>query len=229
LTVVLSVTSPAGVAPTTESLTLTRTPKSSNFEWILGASGIMAISVLVIAGALRKWPKKQDKNADHIIYTDATFSFAQSWVTAISAILTAVGAIFTTTGVLTDLVPGIDTGFFLAITVVYGIVLFLAPLVYSIFQKTDADNNDVYGRRSGFVIASAIVATAVGGQLATVGAIVWLSDLDKDIRQLFLCFLGVVAVLIILYIESTRRQLWMLKKPSTDSATKTKPSIAPLV
>jgi hypothetical protein len=38
---------------------------------------------------------------------------------------------------LTKLVPGIDTGFFLALTIAYALVLSLAPLIYTAKETVD--------------------------------------------------------------------------------------------
>ncbi|HEY3906981.1 MAG TPA: hypothetical protein VGM14_23955 [Streptosporangiaceae bacterium] len=48
---------------------------------------------------------------------------------------------------LADLVPGIDTGFFLAINITYGVILAIASVTYSAFQKVV--NNHTYGTRIG--------------------------------------------------------------------------------
>ncbi len=128
--------------------------------------------------------------------------------------LTVVATVFSTTGVLSDLIPGIDTGFFLAVTITYGVVLALAPLAYSIFQIVE--HNHVYGSRLGFQTAAAITGIAVGGQLSTAGAIIILSDnLGFPLRIGLLAFLGVVAVAVIAYTEATRRQLWRLQAPES--------------
>jgi hypothetical protein len=222
LTVILSISSPSGVVPSTEAVTLTRDPRSSNFHWIIIASLIMGAAVLLIrllGKLLDHWRFVPDPAGGDLIYTDTTFSFSQSWLSSISAVLTAIAAVFSTTGVLTSLVPGIDTGFFLAVTVVYGVILVLAPLVYCSFQKPD--DGHVYGRHAGYVLASAITAATVGGQLATVGAIIWLSDLSQDVRETILVLLGVVASLVLVYIEATRRQLWQLEKPTPSPETGT--------
>jgi hypothetical protein len=134
--------------------------------------------------------------------------------------------VFTTTGVLTSLVPGIDTGFFLAVTIVYGVVLSLAPLVYSALQKLE--NGQMYGSHVGYAIAAAITAVAVGGQLSTVGAVIWLSGLNAGLRWGLLAFLIVVALLVVWYTEQTRRQLWELPKPKEDPTTKMMPSVTPM-
>lgn len=47
-----------------------------------------------------------------------------------------------------------------------------------------------------------------------------------DVRRGFLFFLGIAALLVIMYIEATRRQLWVLPKPSTAAATGTSPPTA---
>lgn len=226
LTIILSITSPSGVLPSTEAITLTRSPLSSNFTWILIGSLIMGACALAVAGIFGLCTKKFDRPPEpedsKIIYTAATFSFGQSWAGGIAGILTIVVTVFSATGVLSSLVPGIDTGFFLGVTIVYGVVIALAPLVYSTFQTVGGDGQ-VYGRHIGFVIAAAVTAIAVGGQLSTIGAIVWLSDLDEPVRRAFLWFLSVVAALVIVYIEATRQQLRALPKPSTDP-TKGPPS-----
>jgi hypothetical protein len=218
LTVILTVISPSGVAPSTKDITLTRSPLSANFLGILIVSlGLGAF----ILGVSFLFQKKPDGTTDkQIIYTNSTFSFSQSWATSIAAILTVVGTVFTTTGVLTSLVPGIDTGFFLALTIVYGVVLALAPLVYSALQKPE--DGQVYGTHLGYVIAAAITGVAVGGQLSTVGAVVLLSDLGW-VRWLLVAVLGVIALLVIWYTEATRQQLWVLPKPPKDPTTNLPP------
>jgi hypothetical protein len=214
LQVVLTVTAPSGVMPSTESITLIRSLRNSNFLGILLGSLIVGLAtVAVFVGFGRR---SGDGACCEIIYTDATFSFSQSWATNIAAVLTVVATVFSTTGVLPDLVPGIDTGFFLAVTITYGVVLALAPLAYSIFQKVD--NNHVYGRRFGFQAAATITGIAVGGQLSTVGAVIWLSDLSNGARYGLLIFLGVVAAAVVTYAEATRRQLWKLEKPELPPA-----------
>jgi hypothetical protein len=216
LTATLTLRSPPGVVPSTEIITLTRSPKSLNFAAIFIASLALGVSVLYVAWFFREKP---DMKADsEVIYTDATFSFSQSWATGIAGLLTIVATVFSTTGVLTVLVPGIDTGFFLAVAIVYGVVLTLAPLVYSTLEK--AKDGHMYGSHHGFVIAAAITAVAVGGQFSTVGAVIWLSDLNLFLRVAFLVLLGGVAAVVIAYTEATRRQLWLLPKPPTDPTTK---------
>jgi hypothetical protein len=214
LTAVLTITKPAGVAPSTDELKLTRSPVSSNFYAIGGASLGMGLLVLLTFWRYRDKPnppKPPNPDSD-IIYTESTFSFSGSWATSISGVLTIVATVFTTTGVLTSLVPGVDTGFFLTVTVVYALILSLGPLVYSALQKT-SDDGLVYGTKRGFKAAAAITAAAVGGQLSTVGAVIGLSDLDGRVQVVLLVFLGVVSALMVFYAEMTRRQLWRLLAP----------------
>jgi hypothetical protein len=86
----------------------------------------------------------------------------------------------------------------------------------------------MFGSRVGYVIAAAITVMAVGGQLSTVGAVIWLSGLNAGLRWGFLAFLGVVSLLVVWYTERTRRQLWELPKPKEDSDTQMMPSVAPM-
>lgn len=210
LEVVLTVAQPAGILPSTEAITLTRSPENSDFGWILGGSLIVGLAIIVTFIACPRWPEEKEP-ASKFIYTDSTFSFSQSWATSIGAVLTVVATVFTTTGVLADLVPGIDTGFFLAVNITYGVILAIAPVTYSAFQKVV--NNHTYGTRIGFCFAATITGIAVGGQLTTVGAVVWLSDLGHDARVGLLVFIGVIAAVIVAYTEATRRQLWQLRDP----------------
>jgi hypothetical protein len=226
LTAILTVRSPPGVAPSTEDITLTRSPLAANFFGILAGSLILGALVLIVFFLSRGKPTLPPGQDETIIYTNSTFSFSQSWATSIAAILTVVATVFTTTGVLTSLVPGIDTGFFLAVTIVYGVVLSLAPLVYSALQKLE--NGQMYGSHIGYAIAAAITAVAVGGQLSTVGAVIWLSGLNAGLRWGLLIFLGVVALLVLWYTEQTRRQLWELPKPTEDPTTHMMPSVTPM-
>jgi hypothetical protein len=222
LTVTLTVLSPAGVAPSTQDITLTRSPRSLNFVGILlGSLGTGS------AVALLMWIRR-DKRAfgRNLIFTDSTFSFSQSWATSVSGILTIVATVFTSTGVLGDLVPGIDTGFFLTVTIVYGVVLALAPLMYLTLQQPDG-NHHIYGTRQGYAVAAVITLVAVGGQLSTLGAIIWLSDLNRPLRAVLLVFLGAVAAAVVWYTEATRRQLWQLV-PSPAPAPGSAPATAAL-
>jgi len=210
LTVVLRIKSLSNITPSTPTIALTRSPRSSNFLGILGGSLAVAIMVPLIAW----WRKSQPRGVENTrkIYTDTTFSFSQSWATGIAAILTVVATIFTATGVLSNLVPGIDTEFFLAVTIVFGVVLTIAPLVYSALQIPDGAH--VYGSRNGFVIAAAITGAAVGGQLSTVGAIISVSDLPGKAKIPLWALLGAVAIVVVWYTEMSRRQLWQLKPPA---------------
>jgi hypothetical protein len=209
LTAVLKVTRPTGVPPSTVALTLTRSPKASNFVAILGAS--LGLGILVFATLIIKEGTWRGDGAT--IYSDSTFSFNESFVTSIAAVLAIIATVFSATGVLTSLVPGIDTDFFLGVTVVFGVVITLAPLVYSIFQIPA--NGPVYGRRIGFVIAATIVGISVGGQLATLGAIVAISNLGPNLRITFCVLLGVVALIVLAYIRATENQLWALRPPGS--------------
>jgi hypothetical protein len=220
LTAVLVITAPSGVVPSTQAITLTRSLKASNFYGILGGSLAVGAAVLFTAWIRRPRPADedrtdQDRQPRGIIYTDTTFSFNQSWATSIAAILTVVATVFTTTGVLSALVPGIDTGFFLAVTIVYGVVLTLAPLVYSALQIPRGAH--VYGSRSGFIVAAAITGIAVGGQLSTVGAIIAVSDLPWKVRWILWALVGAVAALVVWYTDQTRRQLWHRPPPPAGS------------
>jgi len=176
---------------------------------------LFGLAIFLIA--LYRKPKSAIQTPSGIIYTEATFSFSQSWATSITAILTVVATVFTTTGVLSKLVPGIDTTFFLAITIVYGVVLALAPLVYSALQKLKG--NRVYGSRRGFILAAAITGVAAVGQLSTVGAIIALSDLNW-VKWVLYVILGAVAVLVGWYTEATKERLWQLPQPPADSPQK---------
>ena len=231
LTAVLEVTSPSGVLPSTQSITLTRSLKASNFYGILGGSLGVGLAVLLTSW-FRRRPADDEGDGtaattgSQIIYTDATFSFSQSWATSIAAVLTVVATVFSTTGVLSSLVPGIDTEFFLAVTIVYGVVLTLAPLVYSALQIPEGTH--VYGRRGGFIAAAVITGVAVGGQLSTVGAIVALSNLSCGVKWLLWVLLTAAAALVVWYTEATRGQLWQLPPPPADSTKSTAPTVAAL-
>lgn len=212
LTVVMTV-SVNNILPSSQTLTLTRSPRSTNFISIAVTSGLVGLLVFCLLYVVVGHRSSGD-NAN-IVWTPSAFTFSGSWVTSISAVLTAVATVFTTTGVLTSLVPGIDTSFFLGVAVVYAVVLSLAPLVYSALMSVPSGSTDgvAYGTRTAFRAAAAITAVAISGQLSTVGAVCWLSDLSGPVRCCFLGLLGVVAVVIVWYIMVSGDQLTELAKP----------------
>jgi hypothetical protein len=230
MTVVLTITAPSGVAPSTVTMTLIRSARLLNFGWIFAGSLIVGAAVLVAFRRFRNTPEPlapvegTPAPDAKVIYTESTFTFSGSWATSISAVVTVVATAFTATDVLKKLVPGVDTTFFLAVTIVYGIVLSLGPLVYSALEQPVTGHT--FGTKRGFRIAATITAIAVGGQLSTVGALVWLSDLNTVGRLAGLVFLGVVAALVVFYTEMTRRQLWQLRPPPPAATAPVKPMSA---
>ena len=78
VTVVVRVTSPLNVIPVSEPITLTRSPKGSNFFGILGGSLALGLGVLALAWLpFRRRDGNPGTGHPGVIYTDATFSFSQ--------------------------------------------------------------------------------------------------------------------------------------------------------
>jgi hypothetical protein len=226
LTVLLTV-SANDILPSSQTLTLTRAPLSTNFLGIALASLGLGFAVLVLLTLTLR--RRTGRN--NILWTPSTFSFSGSWVTSITAVVTAVVAVFTTTGVLTALVPGIDSSAFIGSTVVYAFVLSLAPMIYSALMTADStvQNGSAFGTRTGYRLAAAITAVAFGGQLATVGAVVSLSSMPLELRTGLMALLGVAAVVMVVYVWRSGDQLSKLTDPSPPATapTETQPLTMP--
>jgi hypothetical protein len=61
----------------------------------------------------------------------AVFSFKDSWLTTVATFTAVLGTILTTTGVIANLLPGLDTDRLLALNLGFGGLVLIAPVVYA--------------------------------------------------------------------------------------------------
>jgi hypothetical protein len=252
ITIVLTVATESGVSvpPVFASLSLTHGLRTAGYEWALACAAGLAILVMLLHVTLFRREKVPDPATmkvgeaklfrriwrGTIFPPSSDWTFSGNWTTSVSALGAVLGTVLASTGVLTDIVPGLDTGRLLGTSILLVALLLLLPLIYTsgakqtdvTFQPTGADKPTVVkvsGVAPPAVLLSAFVSMFVTlAELGLIGALIneaslasqaWLNGVLKIAITALLALAAVcLAIYALRTLDSLRAQLPTAPEPA---------------
>jgi hypothetical protein len=139
------------------------------------------------------------------------WSFTDSWATTLTALGALLGTILSTTGILPESTKLLSNAALGGLNLVFGLMVLVAPLVFSAFSHDTANNYDepsYQGTVWSFLIACIITIWAVVGELATIMVLLQelaVGTLSVSLSWLFVVLLLIAEVLLVVYAWSTMR------------------------
>jgi hypothetical protein len=126
------------------------------------AALIMLVSVLWLVFTMDKAPAGTDAGVTKLAVSEGpTWTFQGSWATNLTALGALFGTVLSTSGFLSEVMPGLSLGMFVAFNLLYLFLLPLAAVVYQAFSLKDKPSFP------GLVAAGGITLWATLGELAT--------------------------------------------------------------
>jgi hypothetical protein len=135
LSVVLTVTSPADIPPTTEVFTLVRklSLKHAIVPCVIG----FGFGLVFFATRFGWWPRGCQRTGR--VYPPPTWTFGGSWVTGIAGLSAVLATVLASTGTLTDALPGFDVQQFVVLNIILGGFLLAGPMFYNALSEVVSD------------------------------------------------------------------------------------------
>lgn len=99
--------------------------------------------------------------------TSGNLDVRGSWASSLTALGAALGTVLAATGFLTDVVAGLSTGMFAAMSLLFGFLVLLGPVLYTAFHNRDGE--PTYVR---LLIAAGLTVWAAIGELITAAQLV---------------------------------------------------------
>jgi hypothetical protein len=173
----LALTPPAGqlalsVVPMTIPLTVRRQVSTRQYLWYPLVSGVALAVLLVLFTGMLGVPRQAGRVRMYHggrfwrmpLHASAAWSFGDSWATNITAVSTVIGAVFTASGSVAELIPGVELGRFGLLLALAGVITAGAPLLFGWL-------NYQFGSADQTIAASAVVslskeANTVGARIA---------------------------------------------------------------
>jgi len=160
-----------GVAPVTTRFTLIHDVAGMNYWLTILISGALALIFVIVMIAIRR------SVLSETVQTGPGWSFNDSWLTNITALGAILGTVLASAGFLPDVLPGVSTGGFTGLSLLFGGLVVTAPIVYAAASKwqfaaqspTDTSPATLVspGRVWGVVVAAGFTLWGVFGELAT--------------------------------------------------------------
>jgi hypothetical protein len=214
LTLSLVVAKPAQIKPATITLTLLRSPRTSDYLIPIIFAGLFSILIML-------WTlySLEPLSATRPVYTASSWGFSSSWLTALSALGAIFGTVLAATGFLADVFPGVDVQRFFSLNVLFASAILAAPLVYAAASKSDPHGRVTIGSVGGFTLASAVTLFGVTGEVATLAVLVWIADTGKGAQASLTVTLILIVLIIAWYAHTTTRQIIQLPPPEQREGT----------
>jgi MFS family permease len=234
----LAVVDPPNAKPATLTVSLARRVDGWAYTWTVVFAIAFAVLVILLRAvdwAVRErrwaslfkeplWPPAKTQiwaYARQPVYTEQTWSFSGSWATTVTALGAVLATVLAASGFLEDVVPGVDVTRFIALNIVFGGAVIIAPVFYLATSRARlCDDNtrlSVNGTLGG--LSGAVLLTVIGvyGQLGTLGLLVNVSDVGGQTHGYLYGALGATAVIVGCYAFVTMDQLSKNPKPPTPS------------
>jgi hypothetical protein len=164
---------------------------------VLALLACFAAHVAIFAGA--KPANARRPKFRHTIAPVAPWTFNGSWASTLTALGAILGTVLAASGFLTDVVPGLSSGMFLAMNLFFAFLALVAPVIYSALHDHEA--KPTYG---GLLAAGIFTLWAAIGQLAAAAQLITRSGLSSSAQYLPWV---VVAVMVIVLAAYTRTSL----------------------
>jgi hypothetical protein len=141
------------------------------------------------------------------IYAAGSWSAKDSWATNITALGGAVGSIAAAAGATSSIFPGVPLDRFAVLLALFSGVTVMAPLVLGMcLPRSDAAE---LVRANGFslLVAAAVTLIGVGGEIGTIGSLIWLSSATRLVRECLLLLPAAVFAVVAWYACRTTIEL----------------------
>jgi hypothetical protein len=134
-------------------------------------SAVAALLIALYAWlSLRIWrpgdPKIDPPGWSTDVYPGPTWTFKDSWASSVTTAGAVLGTVLAASGFLTDVLPGLSTGLFVGVSLGYGLLALLAPVIYTALHK---QSKPIFGA---VLVAGAITIWAVVGELVTIAQLI---------------------------------------------------------
>jgi hypothetical protein len=154
------------------------------------AALIMLVSVLWLVFTTDKAPAGTDAGATKLTVSEGpTWTFQGSWATNLTALGALFGTVLSTSGFLSEVMPGLSLGVFVGFNLLYLLLLPLAGVVYQAFSLTSKPSFP------GLVAAGGITLWATLGELATALVLFMRGGMSPWLVGLIIPVAGVVLTL----------------------------------
>lgn len=170
----------ASFPPTTVPFQIREILPASVFEHVIVWSLVIALVVMLATVLILRSGAGRPKNAPRPklgdrIAPQKTWTFSGSWASSITALGAILGTVLAATGFLTDVVPGLSIGMFAAISLLFGFLVLLGPVVYMAFHDRDGEPTYI-----GLLLAAGLTVWAAIGELITSAQLVARAGLAPD-------------------------------------------------
>jgi hypothetical protein len=132
---------------------LKETIPAAVLEEVLGLAAAGAVIMILLA-----WRRL---GGEHKVTAGPTWSFKDSWATNLAAAGAILGTILGTSGLVSEVMPGLSTGMIVGFSLVYAFLVALAPVVFQALYRQDKPTY------FGLLVAGWVVLWAVLGELGT--------------------------------------------------------------
>jgi len=213
-----AVTLAAGDAPLELALTVRRQVTVADYLWVPYGSGVALAVLLVLLLAITGLPGPDGRRRygwqssfwQTPLYSKSSDWTFTSWVTNLSAVSGLAGTVLAASGTIAGLLPGVDLGRFGLAFAVAGAVAALAPLVFTLLNKSSSraeapvaggEGNVVVTAAWIMLVASGLTAFGIGAEIGLVG---WVLCFDLAVAPLWAraCVAGAAYVLALLFIAN---------------------------
>jgi hypothetical protein len=139
-----------------------------------------------------------------------TWSFSGSWASNLTALGAILGTVLAATGFLTDVVPGISTGMFVAISLLFGFLVLVAPVIFVAMH-------DRSGKPSylGLLVAATFTLWAAIGELASVAQLTARAGLSPSLQAAPWIVVAVLMIVLGAYTRTSIAQVIHRSKART--------------
>lgn len=141
------------------------------------------------------------------IYASASWSFKDSWATNITALGGGVGAIAAAVGATSTVFPGVALDRFAILLAFFAAVVVMGPLVLGLCLPRSDDPELVQATGFSLLVAAFVTLVGVGGEIGTIGSLIWLSSPTRDVRMAVLLLPAAAFVVVAWYACRTTVEL----------------------
>jgi len=185
-------------------------------------SGILALFTCLVAHFAIYWglrpPEIKRPNLGSEIDPVQTWTFSGSWASNITALGAILGTVLAATGFLTDVIPGISTGMFVAMSLLFGFLVLVAPVIFTAMYNRAGKPSYV-----GLLTAATFTLWAAIGELASAAQLTARAGLSSSLQ---LVPWIVVILLIVVLGAYTRTSIVQVLHRKSKAASKARATAA---
>ncbi len=188
-----------GAAPANARFALEKDAEDVSY-WLPFLVGLGVAAVFTIGFA---WWRRS--RLGEPVAAGSSWSFQDSWLTNVAALGAILGAALAASGFLDEVLPGLETGRFLGLNLLFGGMVLVAPLIYATSSKWEPVTHEgkqklaATGRTWGVVLAAGSTLWGVIGQLVTLIVLASAAEAEQSVKYTIGGLLALAAVLVFVY------------------------------